>query len=222
MKYGLLFIAISCLLAACRPAGQVDITTLSAGTISFDIQLKAGSQVSPMMRTMLPTKGEYSFAGDSAALRASTALMSLNLLTNGKNRTMTLIMDNVLSGKVATQATEAELRPALDSSNIIAELTTDTKKILGIATTKIILRDTVTQATSVVYMAIDAPVGALYWQLPFGKIKGLVLAYEYKKDDLDLLCTATAITATPPAPALLQVPKGLAIERWKTAVTRHK
>jgi hypothetical protein len=209
-------IAIISLFAACKGlTGRTDVSSLSAGTVSFDIAIAKGSEISPMMRAMIPSKGEYYFKGDVSSLQASTALVSLNVLTDGKNHTMTLITDNMMTGKTAMQATEADLRPQLDSTHIVAEQTTETKEILGITTTKIILRDTLKNTVSTLYMAQDAPVGNLYWQLPFGKIKGLVLEYEYKNKGVNVVCTATKITAAEPAAVLLELPKNTKVKAWK-------
>ena len=103
----------------------------------------------------------------------------------------------------------------LDSLTVVVEETTETKEILGIKATKFILRDTVKQLESTVYIAKDAPVGNLYWCLPFSSLKGLILEYQAAYQGEKLTVTATKIDSKTPEAKEFIIPEGYEKTEWK-------
>ncbi|MEY4925837.1 MAG: hypothetical protein RI894_273, partial [Bacteroidota bacterium] len=185
MNKTILFFALLGLIlssSACRnkAGGKVDVADLNAGTITFSISQPkdGGSTEGGFMAGMMPKEATMYFDNDQAAIEVSMmGLVTMRLISNARARTETVLISG-MGGKQASVATEADLKPMLDSLTLITEETKETKEILGVMTTKYLVRDTVKHTESAVFIAKDAPVGNLYWCLPIGKLKGLILGYE--------------------------------------------
>ncbi len=182
--------------------------TIDAGVVTFSIEAPQQSKEMGMMAGMLPKEATLYFDHDKAAIEVSMmGMMTMRMITDGNARTQTMLV-SAMGGKQATIASETDLKPKLDSLNTTLEETTETKEILGIKTTKFILRDTLKNITSSIYVAKDAPLGNIYWSLPFKNLKGLVLQYEAEIEGNKLLLTAKKIEAKTPENKEFIIPEG--------------
>ncbi len=183
---------------------------MEAGVMTFSIAMPAeATKEMGMMAGMMPKEGTMYFDHDKAALEISMmgGMMTMRMISNGAAHTQTMLV-SAMGGKQATEATEADLKPKLDSLQSSLEETTETKEILGMKATKFILHDTVKNITSTLYVAKDAPVGNIYWCLPLRNVKGLVLQYEAEIEGKSLVLTATKIDAKTPESKEFTIPEG--------------
>jgi hypothetical protein len=211
------FIAIIWMTVSCRNSknGSANAAELSAGTLTFSIEPpKEVLKDAGMMAGALPKEATMYFDGDKSAIEVSLmGMMVMRLITNGTARTETILVSG-MGGKEASIGTENDIKPMLDSLRLITEETTETKEILGMTATKFIVRDTVKHTESAVFVAKDAPVGNLYWCLPIGNIKGLILAYEYTMNGAKFQLTATKIDVKKPEPTEFEIPEGYEKKDW--------
>lgn len=218
-KSSLFFALIVCFttLLSCKNAknGSLNAENLAQGTMTFSITPPKESN-SGMMAAAMPKEGKLYFDHNKAAIEFSMmGIMTVRLITNGEARTQSLIIGG-LGGKQAATASEADTKEMLDSLTVKLEETKETKEILGLTATKYLLRDTLKNTTASLFIAKDAPVEGLFWNLPIGNIKGLILGYEYAMDGKIWQLTATKIEPEKPKPEEFIIPKGCEIVPWKT------
>ena len=194
--------------------GSSNAADLTAGTMTFSISLPKDANMGGLS-SMIPKEGIMYFDTDKAAIEVSAmGLITMRMITDGNAHTQTMLVSGI-GGKEAATATEKDLAPALDSLNIIAEETAETKEILGMKATKFILRDTIKHLESAIYIAKDAPLGNIYWCLPFHNLKGLILEYEIEYQGEKLRLTATKIDAKTPDAKEFAIPDGYKKTDWK-------
>ena len=194
-------------LLACKNAknGNLNAENLAQGTMTFSITPPKESN-SGMMGAAMPKEGKLYFDRNKAAIEFSMmGIMTVRLITNGEAHTQSLLIGG-LGGKQAATATEADTQEMLDSLHVKLEETNETKEILGLTATKYLLRDTLKNTTASIFIAKDAPVEGIFWNLPIGNIKGLILGYEYGIDGKVWQLTATKIDPQKPRPDEFIIP----------------
>ncbi len=221
MNKTILFFSLFALIlssSACRnkAGGNVDVADLEAGTITFSITQPEGeAKEGNFMAGMMPKEATMYFDRNQAAIELSVmGMVTMRLISKADERTESLLISGI-GGKKASTATDADLKPMLDSLTLVTEETSETKEILGVTTTKYIVRDTTKNTESAIFVAKDAPVGDLYWCLPLGKLKGLILGYEVARGSSKFTLIATKIDIKKPDSQEFIIPEGYEKTDWK-------
>jgi hypothetical protein len=189
---------LTILLVACTPAKKetptdLEATNLSEGTMTFDVTLKDAENVPGLMKMMLPKEGKCYFSGNKMAMQVEQTMISAKVVSDGDAKLFTTDMNGDRK-----QVGDAEVQEKIKNSPAKLEETAETKQVLGMTATKYTLKLNTEQTPVSFYVVKDAPVGNLYWALPTGTLKGLIVEYEFKSDMGTLLLTAKSIDKTTP------------------------
>jgi hypothetical protein len=192
------FIAIFAIfIASCAKKKEtptdIEATTLSEGTMTFDITVKDADKLPGIVRNMLPKEGKCFFSGNKMAMQVESLLATAIVVSDGDAKMFTTSVDGS-----KTQAGEAEVLEKMKKAPVKLEETTETKQILGMTATKYTLKLDSTQTPISFYVVKDAPVGNLYWALPTGTLQGLIVEYEFKSEMGTLMLTAKSLDKTKP------------------------
>ena len=185
-------IFISCAAKKETPT-DIEATTLSEGTMTFDITVKDADKLPGIVKNMLPKEGKCFFSGNKMAMQVESLLATAKVVSDGDGKKFTT---NVDGNK--TTAGEAEVLEKMKKAPVKLEETNETKQVLGMTATKYTLKLDSTQTPISFFVVKDAPVGNLYWALPTGTLQGLIVEYEFKSEMGTLMLTAKSMDKTKP------------------------
>lgn len=171
---------------------DLEATTLNEGTMTFDVTLKDADKVPGIVKMMLPKEGKCYFVGNKMAMSVD-GMLAVKVVSDGDSKSF---LTDVNGDK--KQIGETEVLEKIRKSPAKLVETTETKQILGMTATKYTLTMDSTATPFRIYVVKDAPVGNLYWALPTGTIKGLIVEYEFKSEMGSLLLTAKSIDKEKP------------------------
>jgi hypothetical protein len=189
----MVFLTVNCAPPKKETPTDLEASTLSEGTMTFDVSLKDADKVAGVIKMMLPKEGKCYFSGNKMAMSVDGGLFAAKVVADGDSKTF---LTDVNGDK--KQVGEAEVAEKVKKSPAKLEETSETKQILGMTATKYTLKIDSTATPFNLFIVKDAPVGDLYWALPMGTLKGLIVEYEFKSEMGSLLLTAKSIDKQKP------------------------
>jgi hypothetical protein len=181
------------------------------GRIVYKVTIE-GEDMDPMMSAMMPSEITTHFKGSTTAtvISMGMGMMETRMISDAAGRNYSTLISAM--GKKVAMVLNGELvdRNFADRVPLKVRITDEKMEIAGMNCIKAVITDS-TQNTYDVYYTESLGKGDYNWSTPYREIKGMLMDYSIRFDNVVMRLTAKEIIMEPSDTSVFSVPEGYQI-----------